>query len=135
MIEGLGKAIGGKLLSAVLLVSAALIGIWYWRMPPAERAEMWGMARGALLWMGFVAALPWALFFVPGRVVRAENNWVSGLTLLAYLVIDAGFAWYLIGGHPSGRWQAGILVVGLLIAAAYNFAVCEYLAQRSDESL
>src|SRR5437870_2791876 len=109
MIEGAGKYIGGKVLSAVLVVAAALVVIWYWRMPPADRAAMWGMARGALVWLAFVAILPWALFFVPARVVRAENNWISGLALLGYLAVDAAFAFYLTGGHVGGGWQKGAL--------------------------
>src|SRR5262245_2279841 len=128
MIEGLGKSIGGKLLSAVLGVASIVVVIWYWRLPEADRAAMWGMARGALIWLAFVALLPWALFFVPGRVVRAESNLASGLTLLGYLAIDGLFAWYLIRGPMESNWQIGAMVIGFLLAAVYNFAVCEFLA-------
>lgn len=135
MSEGLGKLVGGKILSAVLGVATIIVVIWYWRLPPEARAQIWGTARGALLWLGFVAAMPWALFFVPARLVRAESNLASAIGLLAYLLIDVLFAFYLAGWHVESRWQWGALVIGFLIAGVYNFAVCEFLAQRSDDSL
>lgn len=138
MIEGVGKYVGAKVVSAVLAVAATLLVIWYWRLPLESRDALWSMARGALLWTGFVALLPWALFFVPRMAMRAENNAVSALVLLGYLVVDIGLALYLMGGHVSpgeGRWQVVLLIVGFLLAAIYNFVVCEFLAQRSEESL
>ncbi len=135
MFQGLAKSIGGKLLSAVLGVASILVVVWYWRLPPEARAQIWEMARGALIWLGFVIVLPWALFFVPARVVRAESNWISALTLLIYLGLDMAFALYLTGGRMGAGWQTGAMILGFLIAAVYNLAVCEFLAQRADESL
>jgi hypothetical protein len=82
MIEGVARYVGGKVLMAVLGVASVLVVVWYWRLPEESRAAIWTTVRGALVWAGFVAALPWALFFVPGLVVRAENNWVSAAALL-----------------------------------------------------
>jgi hypothetical protein len=135
MFQGLAKSVGGKLLTAVLAVASILVLVWYWRLAPEARAEIWSMARGALIWLGFVVVLPWALFFLPARVVRAENNWISALTLFAYLALDIGFALYLTGGRMGEAWQKGAMILGFLIAAVYNFAVCEFLAQRADDSL
>ena len=135
MIQGLAKTVGGKLLSAVLAVASILVVVWYWRLAPEARAELWGMARGALIWGGFVVVLPWALFFVPARVVRAESNALAALVLLGYLGLDIAFALYLTGGRTGGHWQMGVMLLGFLVAAVYNFAVCEFLAQRADDSL
>jgi hypothetical protein len=135
MIEALGKYVGSKVLASVLGLAAVLVVIWYWRLAPADRAALWGMTRGTLLWLAFVAILPWAFFFVPAKIVRAEKNWISGLALLGYLAVDAGFALYLTSGHIGAGWQRGALAVGLLVAAVYNFAVCEFLAQRCEDSL
>ena len=134
MMNGLAKYVGGKVLAAVLTVAAILVVIWYWRLAPQDRAAMWGMVRGALLWSGLVAALPWALFFVPDRVVRAESNTASAVMLVAYLVVDLALALYLMGGFPTNGWHRAIVVLGLLCAAVYNLIVCEFLAQRTEDS-
>jgi hypothetical protein len=133
MIGAIAKYVGGRTLTAVLGVSAVLIIIWYWRLPLEARAELWSTVRGALIWIGFVAALPWALFFVPPRVVRAESNLISGLTLVAYLAADVLFALYLTQGSVGSHWQTGLMLIGFLCAAVYNFVVCEFLAERSEE--
>jgi hypothetical protein len=135
MIEWLGKYVGGKVITAGLVVVSALVVIWYWRLPPEARAQMWGLVRGALIWLAFVAVLPWALFFLPAWVVRREQNWASAALLLAYLAVDAALALFLTGWRIGSTWQTAALLVGFALAGIYNFAVCEYLAQRSEESL
>jgi hypothetical protein len=134
MIEWLGKYVGGKVITAVLVVVSAVVVIWYWRLPPGDRAALWSMARGALIWLAMVLVLPWALFFMPAWAVRKERNWISAVLLLAYLAVDVVFAFYLAGWRAGSSWQRGALLVGFAVAGFYNFVVCEYLAQRSDES-
>ncbi|GMU24435.1 MAG: hypothetical protein AMXMBFR13_45090 [Phycisphaerae bacterium] len=132
MGEGLVKYLSGKVVGAILGVCGIIVVIWYWRLEPGDRATIWQTARAAILWAGCVAALPWALFFVPPRVAALSNNTASGLMLLSYLVLDAGMALYLMGGWPAQTWQRGALVFGLLCAAIYNFIVCEFLADRLE---
>ena len=135
MFGGLAKYVGGKVLGAVLAVAVILVIIWYWRLPLEDRDALWAMVRGTLLWLGLVAALPWALFFVPARIVRMESNAASAAMLAGYLVVDFGFALYLMNGFPAGGWHRAILVLGLLGAAVYNLIVCEFLAQRAEDSV
>ncbi len=134
MIEGIAKFVGGKVLTAILAVAVVLVVIWYWRLPAESRAALWGGVRGGLIWLGFVLVLPWALFFVPAKVVRADSNFISGLALFGYLLVDVAFALYLTGGTFGGGWQRALMCVGFLVAAVYNFVSCDFLARRSEES-
>ena len=134
MIDSIARYVGGRVLTAVLAVSGIVVIVWYWRLEPQTRADLWGGIRDGLIWLAFVCAMPWALFFVPPRVVRAESNAVSAATLLAYLAADAAVALYLAGGVPSGAWQRALMLVGFLFAAVYNLVVCEFLAARSEDS-
>ncbi len=134
MIEGVAKYVGGKALSAAILVCAALAVIWYWNLPPEQKELIWRTVKGALVWVGFVAVLPWALFFVPAMVVKAESNLVSALALAGYLAVDVAFALYLTGGGMGGTLSKGVMILGFLAGAVYNFMVCEFLAQRSEDS-
>lgn len=134
MGDGVLKYLSGKVVGAILGVAAVLVIIWYWRLAPADRATMWSVARGTLIWAGFVAVLPWALFFVPIWAMRAESNLVSALVLVGFLGVDAGMALYLAGGRVNQGWQWAALLLGFLCAAFYNFIVCEFLARRSEDS-
>lgn len=135
MFPTVAKFVGGKILTAVLVVTSALIIIWYYRLPLEERDAIWTAARHALVWFGFVVVLPWATFFVPVRVARADSNTASALMLLGYLAVDIAFALYLTGGTIGGTFQAAILILGFLCAALYNFLACEFVADRAEDAV
>ncbi len=95
---------------------------------------MWSVVRGALIWIGCVAVLPWALFLVPLRAMRAESNLVSALVLVGFLAVDVLLALYLAGWRVTQGWQWAALLLGFLCAAVYNFMVCEFLASRYEDA-
>ena len=132
MGEGLVKYLSSKVIGIVLLVCGTIIVIWYLRLTDEQRATMWSVARGTLIWAGCVAALPWALFFVPAWVMRLESNLASAAMLAGFLLVDIALALILSGPVPH-TWQKAALLFGFLCAAAYNFVVCEFLARRSEE--
>jgi len=134
MIRGIGQYVGGKVLTALLVVTSVMAIIWYWNLPPENKDAIWSIIQGALIWIAFVAVLPWALFFVPSVVVKAESNLISALALLGYGTADIGFALYLAGGEMGNALQCGVMIVGFLAAAVYNFVVCESLARRAENT-
>ena len=63
MLTTIGQYIGGKVITAVLVVSGAGAVIWFWKHP--EHLEtIWQTIKYVLTWMGIVLVLPWATFFV-----------------------------------------------------------------------
>lgn len=135
MIEGIGKYVGGKVLTAILVVAVAVVVIGYVRLEPARREALWATVRAVLLWIGLAAMLPWALFFVPPLVVRAESNLVSVLALVGYLLIDVLLALWLADWSVSGTLAWAVLILGFLGAAVYNYMVCEFFAERAEDSM
>ena len=133
MLEGIGKFVGGKVLTAILVVTGGVVLIWYWQLSPEAKQAMWDALKHGLIWVGFVAVLPWATFFVPPLMVRAESNVVSALGLVAYLVVDALVAFWLADWSVGGAMSWLVLLLGFGCAAVYNFIVCEYLAGRAEE--
>jgi len=122
-------------LTVGLVLTATLVIIWYYRMPIEQRDAVWNMIRGVLIWLGFVAILPWATFWIVIRTARANSNTISAVMLVGYWLIDIVFALYLTGGsfgHSS--WQTAILILGFLCAALYNFLICEFIADRTDDA-
>lgn len=132
MLTTVGQYIGGKVVTAVLVVATAGAGIWFWKHP--EQLEViWRTIKYVLAWLGLVLVLPWATFFVTTWVVTKESNTAAALMLLAYLVVDIVVAFWLMGtlsGLSTLSWV--VLILGFLSAGVYNFKVCEYQAGRLE---
>ena len=133
MLQAIGQYVGGKVVTAVLVVSGAGAVIWFWRHPE-DLATIWLTLKYVVAWLGFVLVLPWAGFLVTRWVVSKESNLAAGLLLLGYLFADALVAFWLMGGVQGHNALAWVVVfLGFLTAAVYNFKVCEYQAERFEE--
>ena len=133
MLQTMGQYIGGKVVTAVLVVSGAGAVIYFWRHPEVLQ-DIWVTLRYAMAWIGFVLVLPWATFFVTRWVVSKDSNTAAALMLLGYTIADALVAFWLmggIGGHNTLTWV--VVLLGFLSAAVYNFKVCEYQAEHFEE--
>jgi len=134
MFATLAKYLGGKVVTALLIVAAALTCFYFYKHP--ERLEdLWQITRGSLLWLGFVAVLPWALFFVPGRIIKTESNAAAAAMLVGYLVLDIVVALWLADWSFEGTLTWGVVVLGFMLAAVYNFLVCDFLAEQTEADL
>lgn len=131
MIAVLAKYLGGKVLTAILVVAVGLAGYWFYQHPE-QIAALWLIVRRSLVWLAFVAILPWGLFFLPAMVMRAESNAAAAGLLAGYLVLDIVFALWLAEWRLSGGLTWAVVVVGFLVAGVYNFLVCDYLAEKSE---
>jgi hypothetical protein len=133
MLTSLGQYIGGKVITAILIVAGGGALIYFWRNPEALQT-IWQTLKYVVAWMAFVAVLPWAGFFITPWVMRQESNLAAALMLVGYVLIDAIVAFCLIGrvrGLNTFTWI--LLILGFLAAAVYNLKVCEYQAARHEE--
>jgi len=133
MLATLGQYITGKVVTFVLVVSGAGAVIWFWQHPE-QLQTIWSTIKYALVWLGFVIALPWALFFVTPWVAAKDSNLAAGLMLAGYAAADILVAVMLMGGvtgHNTLTWM--VVILGFLAAATYNFKVCEYQSERFEE--
>lgn len=133
MFAAIGKALANKVVTAVLALATIGGGIYFWRNPE-DLATIWAVIKYALVWLGLVAVLPWATFFVPKWVLAKESNPASGLMLAGYLAVDVAAALWLMGGtsgHNTLTWA--VLVVGFLAAAVYNYAACDSIAGHFED--
>jgi hypothetical protein len=133
MWKSIGQYVGGKLLTAVILLTVGLVGFWFYRHPE-DLAALWHTLKLALTWIGFVAVMPWALFFVPQLILRTESNLGSAAMLVGYLILEAAVAFWLAGWSIGGTLDWVLLILGLLTAAIYNFLVCEFIAARVEDA-
>ncbi|MFQ5414966.1 MAG: hypothetical protein ACE5E6_10960 [Phycisphaerae bacterium] len=134
MIEAVGKYVGGKVVTAVLVVAGAGAVIWFWRHPE-HLALIWSAVKLVVAWIGFVVVLPWAMFLVTRWAVAKESNTTAAVVLGGYTVVDGIVALCLAGGvrgHSFVTWV--VLLLGFLAAGVYNFLVCEYQAARLEDA-
>jgi hypothetical protein len=134
MLATVGKFVGGKVLTAILVVASAATGYWFYKNP--EQLEtIWSVLKGVLVWMGLVLVLPWTAFFVTGRVVKRDSNVAAGLLLSGLVAVDVLFAMYLTGWRVGGALTWMVLLLGFLCAAVYNFLVCNFQASHFEDQL
>jgi len=112
-----------------------MIVIWYWQLPAESKQAIWTALKLGLLWIGFAAVLPWALFFVPPLVLRAESNLAGVAVLLGYLALDVLAGLWLAGWQVGSAAGWAVLILGFLAAGVYNFLVSEFVASRAEEQL
>lgn len=130
----IGQYVGGKVVTAILVVSSAAAVIWAWNNPE-DIEKIWRTVKYAVAWIAFVIVLPWGLFFVTPWVMSKESNTAAALMLLAFWLIDVVIAFLLMGsvsGHSFLTWC--VLLLGFLSAGVYNFKVCEFQAVRLEEA-
>ncbi|MCG3136512.1 MAG: hypothetical protein HJJLKODD_00346 [Phycisphaerae bacterium] len=128
----LGRHIGGKVLTALLLLAVCLTGYWFYQNPE-QLQSIWQVVKYTLIWIGFVAVLPWALFFLPQMILRFENNLAGVGLLICYAILDVLMAWWLADwDFEGGALTWSVRMIGFLVASLYNFLVADYLASRAD---
>lgn len=130
MLTAIGQYVGGKVVTAILVVASAGAVIWFWKHPE-HLQTIWLTIKYVLVWLGFVLVLPWAMFFVMPWIVSKDSNAAAGAMLLGYVLADAVVALYLAGGvrgHDALTWM--VLLLGFLSAGVYNFLVCDFQADR-----
>jgi hypothetical protein len=130
----IGQYVGGKVLTAILVVGSGAAMIWFWRHPESLQA-IWSVLKGALAWMGFAIVFPWAMFMVTAKVVKTESNTAAGVMLGGYLAADALVAFWLAGWSIDGALTWVVVILGFLAAGVYNFLVCDHIAERVGDSL
>ena len=113
---------------AVALAVLAMAISWF-EMTPVQRSEMYGAAGRIVGWVGFVAILPWATFFVTTAAARRDSNQMGVVLIATYTIIDAAVLFWLRGIHATPL--VGIFIAfGLLTAVAYNLLVCDWIAEK-----
>ena len=132
MWAAVGQYVGGKVVTAVLVLAVGGAGIWFWKHPE-HLATIWQIIKYAIAWIGFVLVLPWATFFVTKWIVSKDSNAIAATMLVGYLLADVVVAFWMIGslsGHTALTWV--VLLLGFLSAGIYNFKVCEYQAELAE---
>ncbi len=124
------KSITGKVVTGLVALAVVAGGISWWQMDERTRQMLAQGTGHVLLWLGVVLALPWASFFVIGRVARLESNLAGALLVLGYTLAETVLLAWLFQWRISGSAAWTFVLLGGLISGVYNLLVCDWIAEK-----
>ncbi len=124
------KTVTGKIVTGLVVLGVIAAGISWWQMEPQTR-QMLVHGTGKIVgWLLVVLVLPWATFFVSVRVGKFDSNLAGALLVFAYTVLELVLLAWLFDWHIRGAAGWTFLLVGGLLAGAYNLFTCDWIAER-----
>jgi hypothetical protein len=99
-------------------------------MDPATRQMLVSGTGKIISWMGIVLIVPWATFFVIGRVSKFDNNMAGAVLVGAYTLIESLVLAWLFGWHIPTATAWTFFILGGLFAAVYNLFTCDWIAEK-----
>jgi hypothetical protein len=124
------KSVAGKILAGVVALAVVAGGISWWTLDAETRSDIVTGTGRILGWLGVVLVLPWATFFAIGWVSRLERNAAGAALVLGYTLAEVVLLLWLFGWSVSGASGWTFLVVGALVAGAYNLFACDWIAEK-----
>lgn len=124
------KGITGKIVTGLIALGVIAGGVSWWQMDPQTRQALLDSTGKIFAWLGIVLFVPWASFFLIGKVARLESNLAGAILVGAYTLIElVALAWLFHWTIP-GPTAWTFFAVGGLFAAVYNLFTCDWIAER-----
>jgi hypothetical protein len=124
------KSVGSKVATGVAALVVVAGAISWWQMDPATRqGVITGLGRfGA--WLAVVLLLPWATFFLIGRIAKLESNLAGAVLVGIYTIAEFAVLVWLFNPTLTtpAAWTAAA-AAGLL-AGVYNLFTCDWIAEK-----
>jgi hypothetical protein len=127
------KGIVGKIVAGAVGLAVIAGGISWYEMDPATRSALLSGVGRFFSWLGVMLLVPWASFFVIGWVARFESNRAGALLVGGYTVAEGGGLAWLFGWRLHGATAIICFAAAVLLAAAYNLLICDWIAEKVYE--
>jgi FtsH-binding integral membrane protein len=124
------KTVTGKVVSGLVALGVIAAGISWWRMDQATRDMLLSGTGKIFSWMGIVLIVPWATFFLIGRVAKFDNNLAGAALVGGYTIVEAVLLAWLFNWHVPGPTAWTFFILGGLFAAVYNLFTCDWIAEK-----
>ena len=126
------KSITGKVVAGGVALAVVVTAISWWQAEPATRQMLVDGAGKVLSWLAIVLILPWATFFLIGRVGRMESNAAGAALVAAYTLAEVVLLSWLFDWQVRGATAWSFLLVGALVAGVYNLFTCDWIAEKAS---
>lgn len=124
------KTITGKVITGLVVLGVIAGGISWWQMDPETRRMLLSGTGKILGWFFLVLLVPWATFFVIGKIARMDSNLAGAVLVAAYTLIEILVLAWLFNWNIPGATAWTFLIVGGLFAGAYNLFACDWIAEK-----
>jgi FtsH-binding integral membrane protein len=124
------KTIGGKIVTGLVSLAVIAGAISWFEMDPATRHQIVAGTGRILGWLGVVLVLPWATFFLIGRIARLDSNLAGAVLIFVYSALEAVLLAWLFAWSVKGATSVAFFSAAILVAAAYNLLACDLIAEK-----
>ena len=124
------KTVTGKVVSGLVALAVIAGGISWWQMDPETKQMLLSGTGKIVSWSGIVLLLPWATFFLIGRVGKMESNAAGAALVAAYTIGEILLLTWLFEWDISGTGAWTFVALGGLVAAVYNVFTCDWIAEK-----
>ena len=125
------KGVAGKVVTGLVALAVIATTISWFQMDEATRETLLRGAGRIFGWLGIVIVVPWASFFLIGRVARLDSNAAGAALVLAYTAVEAAVLTWLFDWSVSGAAPWVFFITATLFAGAYNLFACDWIAEKA----
>ena len=126
------KTLGGKIVSGLVAAAVIALAISWWQMDPNTRQMLLSGTGRILGWLLVVIVVPWATFFVIGRVGRLDSNAAGAALVFGYTALEGVLLAWLFKWSLPGTTAVVFFMAACLLAGAYNLFACDWIAEKVE---
>lgn len=106
-------------------------GITWWQTAPETRQAILSAVGHIVGWFALVLVAPWAGSLGIAWIAKKFDSNAAGAALIAGItLIEAVMLAWLLGWSISGAAAWTFFLLAVLVAAAYNLLICDWLAEK-----
>jgi hypothetical protein len=128
------KTAGGKIVGGLVALAVVASAISWWQIDATTREGILSGAGKIAAWFGVVLLVPWASFFLIGRVARLERNSAGAALVFGYTAVEAGVLAWLFDWSIAGPTAWVFYAAAVLVAGVYNLLTCDWIAEKVSGS-
>jgi FtsH-binding integral membrane protein len=126
------KTVAGRIVTGLVVLGVVAGGISWWQMDASTRQTIVSGTGRLSLWGGVMLALPWASFFLIGRVAKLESNFAGAVLVVIYSLLETVLLAWLFHWRIQTPAAWTFLIFGGLIAGGYNLLTCDWIAEKLE---
>ena len=125
------KGVAGKLVTGAVALAVIAAAVSWWRMDESTRDTLLTGTGRIVAWLGIVLVVPWASFFLIGRIARMESNSAGATLVLLYTAVEAAVLAWLFDWSVRGAAPWVFFAAATLFAGVYNLFACDWIAEKA----
>ena len=124
------KSITGKIVSGLVALAVIAAAISWWSADPSTRHMLLSGSGKIISWFGIALIVPWATFFFSRMAAQRDTNLAGAVLVMCYTIPELILLAWLFDWRIPNVTAWVFLILGGLVAGAYNLFTCDWLAEK-----